>query len=211
MNFKRIAGYASVGALACVGAVVMLPVAGAVGTVTLVGAVVSGSLGTLVGTGAACATDKTDEVDEAERRGRQRGANDAKAKCAQQWADMNARYEALSQHMTQQKDLEKLHLAMFSVGAACLRRCGAINDDNVAALKEFVFGVGFAALPAAILDEVNSIAAKPPTLKTAFTRARKLEPQMQALFDKMVAVAAYLNDNSGKHELMAEWTLLRAA
>jgi hypothetical protein len=211
MKVKRVVGYGGVGALACVGLAVMLPVAGAVGAVTLLGGAASATIGAVLGAGAACATDKTDKIAEAECRGRQRGESDAKAKYAQQLANIEARYKTLSQHLAQQKDLDKLQLAMVSVGIACLHRCGAVNDVNVMQVKDFVFGVGHRALPKALLYEVNCIVAKPPTLKTAFARSRKLEPQMHDLFDQMVNLAAYLNDASDEHGLAGDWTALRAA
>lgn len=211
MNIARIAGYAVVGTLAGLGVIVAAPVFGAVGVVTAVGAAIGGIGGAAVGSVTAYATDDEDEIAEAERRGHQAGENAEKAKFAGMFDELATSYNHLKRYVGEQQERNKLTLAMFAVGVACLARCGAASADNVLQVKEFAFGAAHQALPLAILDDIAQIENNPPNLRSVHARARKVALEARELMDQMVELAANIVDTNSENGLVSAWTELRAA
>ncbi|MGV7208560.1 hypothetical protein ACLB1G_11970 [Oxalobacteraceae bacterium A2-2] len=194
------------GAATGVVAVVALPVFGAVGTVTAVGAAVGAAVGGGAGT-LLPDDDDAEAIGNAERRGEAR----AKAEAALKMEQLRRQYEEASAVLDQQTRHTDLTLALFGVGMACIAHQGEASEDLVLQLKELVGGVAHDALPAAALKKMDKLVASPPNLKSALARARKIAPEAMPLFDDLVGMVAVMLDGAAEHGLRADWTQLRAA
>lgn len=200
MGWKSVVGYAAGG----VCAVVALPVFGAVGAVTAVGAVVGVGVGAAVGAVVGGDDNNSSEINAAEERGR----NQAKAKHDLEMARLEASYLEATQEFQKVGEFYKLVEALFTVGMACARECGRDSDNDIETLMEFIVGLSHRELPQRVTDKLQSVKAKPPTLHTAYNRAVKLAPNSLDLLDQVADLAAH--GIEGK-DCRDHWAELRAA
>jgi len=198
MDWKSVVGYAAGGV--CV--IVALPVFGAVGAVTAVGAVIGAGVGAAVG--AVVGDDDSAVINAAEERGR----NQEKAKLDVEMAGLQEKYlEAIKEFGTVAKHYTLVE-ALFTVGMACAREYGRDSDEDIETLMEFIVGLSSRDLPQRLNDKLAKVKAKPPALHTAYYRALKIAPNSLDLLDQVAELAAH--GIEGK-DCRARWADLRAA
>ena len=198
MGWKSVVGYAAGG----VCAIVALPVFGAVGAVTAVGAAVG------AGVGAAMGAVVGDDDDTIEAAAEQRGRNQEKAKRDLELKELQEKYVEAIQEFQKVGEYYSLVEALFTVGMACARQCGRDSDDDIETLMEFIVGLSQRELPRRLTDKLANVKAKPPALPTAYKRALKIAPNSLDLLDQVAELAAH--GVKGK-DCRAKWPDLRAA
>lgn len=197
MGFWKILG----GIAAGVGAVALLPVAGAVGAVTATGAIVGGAVGAVVaaGTGdedekkrlreenertsARCAiatnnakkmiAESKEKVAAAQKKAKQAEQRTAEVeKCLQEAASAVERYrESL-------KDVEshyQLIIALTAIGLAAAKADGEVDERETSELDEYISGVAASKLPAKVKARIQYLHNHPPTFEKAAEEIMKLE------------------------------------
>jgi len=192
-------GYAAGG----VCAVVALPVFGAVGAITAVGAVVGVGVGAAVGA-VVGDDDNSSEIKAAEERGR----NQEKAKRDLEMTELLEKYREATQEFQKVGEYYSLVEALFTVGMACARECGRDSDNDIETLMEFIVGLSHRELPQRLTEKLANVKAKPPTLHSAYNRALKIAPNSLDLLDQVAELAAH--GVEGK-DCRDHWAELRAA
>ena len=197
MGFWKIVG----GIAAGVGAVALLPVAGAVGAVTATGALVGGAVGAVVAAG----TDDSDEKKrlraENQRVAAQRAAESARAEkavaesrekvavaekkaqdAAQRASDAEKSLESAAKMMEQYraslKDVEKhyqLVIALTAIGMAAANADGSVDESETAEMDEYISGIAALNLPAKVKARIEYLHHHPPTFDAAMEEVTKLD------------------------------------
>lgn len=197
MGFWKIVG----GIAAGVGAVALLPVAGAVGAVTLTGAVVGGTVGAVVAAGsddeeekkrlraenertaASCAAatskarkavaESAQKVETAQKKARQAEQRAEEAeKSLREAADTIERYrESL-------KDVEshyQLVIALTAIGMAAANADGHVDESETSEMDEYISGIAASKLPSKVKARIQYLHNHPPTFEKAAAEIAKLD------------------------------------
>lgn len=185
MNYTTIVGGAACGVVV----LLCLPVCGAVGSVTALGAIIGASCGG--GAGALASRGRQSATAQAEARGRRAGERQAKAEQAvrqQQYAEAFERQDA-------ELDAHRLHdelaLSLIAYGLACAG-AHASNPAIVEAVKEFACGQAIAGMPAETQRQIEALVANPPGIEAARQRASALPDVPSLRFDEMQQLVATL-------------------
>lgn len=196
MGFWKIVG----GIAAGVGTVAMLPVAGAVGAVTITGALIGGAVGAAV----AASTDDEDEKKRLRRENETAAATCAEAtskahkivaaskakvktacKKAKQ-AELRAAAaeetlkdaaETIESYRESLKDVEahyQLIIALTAVGMAAAKADGVVAECETGELDEYISGVAATKLPAKVKARIKYLHNHPPTFEKAMNEVVKL-------------------------------------
>lgn len=190
MSFWKVLG----GAVAGVGAVACLPVFGAVGAVTAVGAAVGAAIGGLGG--AALASSDEESVNNA----RDEGKREATAKYER---EVNKLVEALHEAKNKldgDKTYFQLVIALFAIGMATANADGDIAQEELDDLEQFVSGVSSSALPAHIEQQIQQFKENPPTLNTAIAYIQQLESPDITLFRSVIQMISESDGKVTDHE-----------
>lgn len=210
MGAWKYVGYGVGGALAGVGAIVLSPVFGAVGVVTAVGAVVGVAVGGATGSAAAYMDDDDERSEQAYKRGDTAGANRTKAELAGESESLKKRLEAISKYLDAHSSHTDLSMAAYGVAVSHMANVGKLTKENVQQTREFVFGAFERNLATVIADEIETMNAKPPSMRVAFTQlkrftdeAQNIKKTMCDLVDSFEANGTEARTPSGAHRRAA--------
>lgn len=195
------------GAAAGVGIVVMLPIAGGVGAITLTGAAVSATLGGTAG--AAGGAGASYSYEQAEKRGQQQGEGRAKAEYEYKFQE---REQQFASRYEQDRGYFDLITALMTVGYAAAALNGEPSPADLQEIQEFAAGIAANQLPERIQELMAEIARNPPNVKTAYTAAAKLLPDHSDLFDEVIQLAMNADRpiSTKETEFLACWRQLKA-
>jgi hypothetical protein len=185
MSYWKIIG----GAAAGVGAIVCLPVFGAVGAITAVGAAVGAAVGGLGG--AAVASSDEEEKATAYEKGEQA----ATAKHEREVTKLHDALRAAQNKLNGDKTYFQLLLALFAVGMATLEYTGNTSAEKIHDLEEFVGGISHAGLPKHIKQELEQLKSTPPNFNTAMGDVKKLDNPDMSLFESVIFL---MSESDGK-------------
>lgn len=198
MSFWKVLGGAAAG-IACV---VALPVAGPVGAITGVGALIAAGTGAAAG-GVAAASSSTDDNSE------QSAANyDEKLK------KIMTAFEELEKRDADSKSYFDLILAMEAVGMSCAACNGHIAPEQRKEISEFTSGIaGELALPKHIKLKIQEIADNPPSIETSYAMAKKLNLESMEPFDEIIDAVMHADGIIHDEEVAFKkhWNQLKAA
>jgi tellurite resistance protein len=180
MGFWKVLG----GVAAGIGAVACLPVMGAVGAVTLVGAVVGGTVGA-IGGAIASATDEEEKAS-CERAGEQK----ATAKYEERVQKLVAALKEMEARMDDSETYFRFLVALVAVGMATANADGTIGEEELQELEEFTTGIGCSKLPAHVKGMITKLKNNPPSFNTAMNYVRKAGDVDLALFEMVIEVVA---------------------
>lgn len=197
MGFWKIVG----GIAAGVGAVALLPVAGAVGAVTLTGAVVGGTVGAVVAAGSddedekkrlraenertaascAAATSKARKaVEESAQKVEtaQRKAKQAEQRAAEAEKSLREAADTLERYRESLKDVEshyQLVIALTAIGMAAANADGHVDECETSEMDEYISGIAASKLPAKVKARIQYLHNHPPTFEKAAAEIAKLD------------------------------------
>ncbi|UPG87627.1 TerB family tellurite resistance protein [Luteibacter aegosomatis] len=194
------------GAAAGVAAVVALPVAGGVGAVTLAGAAIASAVG---GAAGAAASMFDDTEKKAEARGEARGA----ARSNAQYDKLKAALDAAVGRARESHQYFALITAMHAVGMACAACDGVVAPEEKRDIEEFIGGLASTALPAKVREDLEAMAAHPPSMATAFELAKAYGTDSMDLFDEIIDMVIQSDGHVHEKEVAfrAQWAQLKAA
>ncbi len=197
MGFWKILGGIATG----VGAVALLPVAGAVGAVTMTGALVGGTIGAAVAAGS---EDEKKKLREENKRVVARSAvttqnamrqvAEAQEKVAEakretsnikaDFAEIKEKYDktaaVLEQYRESLKDVEahyQLVIALTAVGMAAASADGSVDACETEEMDEYISGIASAKLPQKVKDRILYLHNHPPSFEEAFAEIAKLNKE----------------------------------
>ena len=191
MSYWKIIG----GAAAGVGAIACLPVFGAVGAITAVGAAVGAAVGGLGG--AAVASSDEEEKATAYEKGEQT----ATAKYEREVTKLRDALRTAKNQLNGDKTYFQLLLALFAVGMATLKYTGNTSAEKIHDLEEFVGGISHAGLPKHIKQELEKLKINPPSFNTAMEHVKKLDNPDMSLFESVISL---MSESDGK-AMNARW------
>jgi len=197
MGFWKILG----GIAAGVGAVALLPVAGAVGAVTATGAIVGGTVGAVVAAGAddedekkrlreenertaakcAVATNKAQQmIDESKEKvaSAQDKAKQAEKRAAEAEKSLQEAAETMERYRESLKDVEshyQLVIALTAIGMAAAKADGDVDERETSEMDEYISGVAASKLPAKVKARIRYLHNHPPTFEKAAEEIAKLD------------------------------------
>lgn len=203
MHMWKVVKNASVGIVT----VVALPVAGPVGSISMLGAMVAGTIG--IGIGAMTARSQLQQK-QAEATGEQKAA----AHYALKYAKIVESCHAINKQIEHTDHYFQLILALETVGLACAHSDGIITPQERKEINQFIAGITSIAFPAHIQQQIDAIAANPPTIKTAFAVASQLvtntEKISYALFNDLIHIVIHVDKQptSPKKAFQQAWNEL---
>jgi hypothetical protein len=186
MSFWKVLG----GAAAGVGAIACLPVAGAVGAVTLAGAAVGAAVGGVAGAAMA-----------AEEEEKNKTIRDLTAKMAAMEAKFQEQYNAQAIELKEWKEFEDLLIALFAMGMATAYADLMIVKKEEEAIEVFVAGMAKEKLSQATKDKMEQLRQSPPKLNTAIELAKKIPGVKWELFETVIQLVAQADDSTGDEEI----------
>lgn len=103
--------------------------------------------------------------------------------------------------------------AMFAVGMAIAAADGAISEEELAHIEEFVGGAAHAALPAELVGALELWRVAPPSIDEAFSIALECGSESMPFFDNVITVAIEADEyiHPAELEFKARWQALREA
>ncbi len=180
MGFWKVLG----GVAGGVGLIAALPVAGAVGVVTLAGAAVAGTVGGVAG---AVASSK----EKAERESaRDQGERRATAKYELTVQKLVASLQSAEKQLNDDKSYFTLLVAMFAVGMATAAADGEVSAVEEAELEEFIAGLAHTNLPSHVKGAITRLRNNPPNFATAMTHVQKTGNIDRKLFEEVIELVA---------------------
>lgn len=200
--------YVAGGAAAGVGAIVMLPVFGTVGAVSMVGIAVGASTGGLVGGVVGISTDDSEAIKQAGNDGYKRGENDAKAQFKSQFDNPQKGFDKLLADCKDQHAYNDVILALFKVGMAYLSACGKATDENALQLREFVLGAAHEKMPVRIKKCMDEIVASPQDIAEAHAHLARYGQEARVLADMLLVLVNGLSNAQSKGREPGSWLQL---
>lgn len=180
MGFWKVLG----GVAAGIGAVACLPVLGAVGAVTLVGAVVGGTVGAVGGMIAS-----SSEEEEKESCARE-GERKATAKYEKKVEKLVNALKEVGDRLKDDQSYFRLLIALFAVGMATANADGKISEEELQELEEFTAGIGCSKLPSHVKGMITKLKNTPPSFNTAMNYVKKAGGVDLSLFEAVIEVVA---------------------
>ena len=111
--------------------------------------------------------------------------------------------------------LNRLALALVTVGAACVGSFGPVSSDDQINIEEYVLGVSRIGLPDYVRAKMSQAFSNPTDIKTAYAQAAKCaETYGWGVFDELVQLMAAMKTREpgqGFASFASEWHYLRAA
>lgn len=203
MDGWKVLGGAAIGIVV----VIALPIAGSVGTITLLGTSIAAGVGAVTG-GIVDYFDKSEEA--AKSQGKADGVAETEAKYNKEFENLKA---ALKTRTDDDKRYFDLVLALHAVGFACAGYRGNVSPAKRLEIDEFISGAATVVLPDRVRSEIAQIAHTPPDIATAYALARNAAPDHMHLFEDVIEIASQSDDPSqpSEHEFKSAWAQLRAA
>ncbi len=180
MGFWKVLG----GVAGGVGVIAALPVAGAVGAVTLAGAAVAGTVGGVAG---AIASSKEEEERESARN---QGERQATARYELTVQKLVASLQSAEKQLNDDKSYFTLLVAMFAVGMATAAADGEVSAVEEAELEEFIAGLAHTNLPSHVKGAITRLRNNPPNFATAMTYVQKTGNIDRKLFEEVIELVA---------------------
>ena len=180
MNYWKILGGVAVG----IATVVALPVAGAVGTITVAGAAAAAAAGAVGG--AACGMADSKAREKEKEKARKEGEKKATAKYQNQVDELLKNLQAVEKQLRDDMEYFQLLIALFAVGMATASADGQVSVDEMKNLEEFVAGIGALKLPPHVKGAITKLKNKPPSFNTAMQYVKKLNGIDMALFESVI-------------------------
>lgn len=160
-----------------IGAVACLPVMGAVGAVTLTGALVGGTVGAIGGAIASSAEE------EEKAKCKRDGVEEGIAKCIIKLKEMKSRSEDSEAYF-------KFLIALVAVGMATANADGEICAQELQEIEEFTAGVGCSELPAHVKEAITKLKNTPPSFNTAMNYVWEAGNVDLSLFEAVIEVVS---------------------
>jgi uncharacterized membrane protein YebE (DUF533 family) len=200
-------GKVALGVAGGVAVVVALPIAGPIGAVTAVGALVAGGLGAAAGGVTVALGDSDEDKQRADR------AEHSAATMASKAEGLEQRMAEAAGRMQEDKAWEEFLIALFAVGICAANCDGKIAESEKQELDEFVSGISEIALPKHVKDSINALYASPPSLKAVMHYVERVDQQHRALFDDVIDVVVQADGTVDRDEIAfkAAWKSATAA
>lgn len=197
------------GAATGVGVVVALPIAGPIGSVTVLGALAAGAVGAA---GGAAADALDDSEEQAEKRGEQRAEQRAKAKYAEKIKKIQEYMETMRDRAKDWDQFGEHLIATSAVGFACANCDGEIHPQEIEEIDEFIAGVNRSELPSHVKERLGKLRREPPNLKTAFELAKKAKMD-PSISDDVIDVVMHADGRVHPNEtaFMNAWHKMKSA
>lgn len=209
MSALKIAGGVLAGTATGIAIIVALPVAGAVGTITATGALLSGGLGAATG-GTLAALDDSEE--QARKQGYRQGQKDTQADYAQRIRDHEDRLaRALNKGQESTRYFNGIY-AMAAVATACASENGKLSATQREAIEQLINGLASSYIPRDVRQNIDALYQTPPNIREAFHLARASGLDMD-VFDEIMAIIRHTSGGSHRHAdaFMQAWHTLKAA
>lgn len=170
------------GIAAGVGTIAALPVLGAVGAVTVTGAVVGGTIGAVGG--AIASSDEDDEKNAAFNEG-----------VAQERARNKEKIEQLLKNLKNQEGAfmeyrvyEEFMTAMFAVGFSVANCDGEMHPDEILEIDEFIAGESYKKIPNNLKNIISDLRNNPPNFSTAMKYVEKTDINTWDIFTDLIQI-----------------------
>jgi tellurite resistance protein len=185
MSYWKILG----GVAAGVGVVVALPIAGPIGAVTALGAVIAGTVGAAAGAVVAYSDDEDKES------ARKQGEQKATAKQEKEAEKLKVALQEASNRLKDDHSYFQLLIALFAVGMATANADGEVSEEELADLESFTTGIAHSNLPPHIKEEIAKLRDNPPSSNTAMEYVKKLDNPDMKLFESVITL---ISESDGK-------------
>jgi len=186
MGFWKTLGYITGGIATGVVAIVALPIAGPIGAITLTGALIAGGTGAVAG-GVISATDNSEE--NAKNEGYNQGVENEKAKNAERINQLLNNLKRHEDKLKEMKSFEEYAIAMFAVAFSVANCDGAIHQDEIREIEEFISGELYNNLPYSLKSEIQKMKNNPPSFNTAMEYVKKVSSDSWDIFDSIIELA----------------------
>lgn len=231
MGFWKVLGIAAAGLVAVAAAPIALPAAaamaagaaaaaGSAGAAALGAASAAGGMGTLgavgLAGGAAAAVGqrrKRKQIDDARDAGREEAMEEAQVKLTAQEKRFAKKMKQAAARFKEHREYEDFLLATFAITLALANCDGEIHPDEQRDIKEFVTGLGGAALPRRLTTAIKGLYKEPPTFKTAFALVEKVDRTHWPLINDALTLVVESDGITHKREkaFLTAWTKAQAA
>lgn len=185
MGFWKTLGYVVGGIGVGIGAVVALPIAGPIGAITGIGALIAGGSGALAG-GVVSATDNSEET--AKNEGYKQGEQNAKAENLRRIDELLQRIKKHEDRFKEHKSFEEYSIAMFAVAFSVANCDGYIHPNEITEIEEFISGELYNAFPNSLKTEIEKIKNNPPSFNTAMEYVKKVHKGSWEVFDTIIEI-----------------------
>ncbi|MXW65215.1 MAG: hypothetical protein F4Z69_10395, partial [Bacteroidetes bacterium SB0668_bin_1] len=174
MGFWKVLGGITAGALAGVGGVILLPIAGPIGVATAAAAATAAGVGGVTGGAAgAVSTAKGKEKD--------RELNKVNSELAKEKLKTKKRAEhfvTVAKRFEEHKKYEEFLIAAMAVGISIANADGDIAEEERVELEEYLMGpILQSACPKTIKNRMQKLYKKPPTFNEAMKYVEKIRKE----------------------------------
>jgi uncharacterized tellurite resistance protein B-like protein len=180
--FKSI-GYVVGGIAVGVGTIVALPIAGPIGAITAIGALIAGGTGGVAG-GIFSSTDDSEE--KAKQDGFKKGKQYAKSENTERMNQLLNNLKKQEDKFKEQKDFEDFTIAAFAVGISVANCDGELHPDEISDLEEIISGESYKSLPISLKNEIRKLKNNPPTFNTAMEFVKKVNKNKWESFSDII-------------------------
>ena len=164
--------------------VVALPVAGAVGTITLTGALIAGGTGAVIS-----ATDDSEEV--AKKEGFKQGQKHEKSENAVRIEKLLNELKKHENKIKENNTFEEHAVAMYAVAFSVANCYGELHPDKIRDIEEFISGELLTKLPSSIKNKFEKIRNNPPEFNRAMAYVKKVNRGSWDIFDSIIELAMH--------------------
>jgi len=180
--FKTI-GYVVGGIATGVGVVVALPIAGPVGAITAIGALIAGGTGAVAG-GIISSTDDSEE--KAKHEGFVKGKQYEKSVNTERMNQLLNNLKKREEEFKEQKGFEYFTIAAFAVGISVANCDGELQPEEISDLEEIISGESYKALPISLKNEIRKLKNNPPSFNTAMEYVKKVDKNKWESFSDII-------------------------
>lgn len=180
--FKSI-GYVVGGIAVAVGAVVALPIAGPIGAITGIAALIAGGTGAAAG-GIIIATD--DSENKAQKEGFEKGKQFANSANSVRVNQILNNLKKQEDKFKEQKEFEEFAIAAFAVGISVANCDGKLDPEEIRDLEEYIAGELFQVLPITVKNEISKLKNNPPSFNSAMVYVNKVSRSKWGSFTEII-------------------------
>lgn len=190
MNVWKIIGGAAVG----VAAVVALPVAGPIGAVTGVGALIAGGGGAAAGT----LTSYFEKIGKKQKNDNEKEAiaNEVRAEYTLHYAKVLKKMEKMEQYAL----MGKFYLDTIAVALSAAHADGVYNDSERTYIDEMVTSVNKAGFEKDIKEQMISLMENPPSLNAAWERVQIYSLEQVEVLEETILMVIHIDGEHSKEE-----------
>lgn len=180
--FKSI-GYVVGGIAVGVGAVVALPIAGPIGAITGIGALIAGGTGGVAGV---IFSSKDDSEAKAKHEGFKRGQQYANSENSVRMNQLLDNLKKQEEKFKEHKDFEIFTIAAFAVGISVANCDGELHLEEISDLEEIISGESYKSLPISLKNEIRKLKNNPPSFTTAMEYVKKVNKDKWESFSDII-------------------------